>query len=352
MVTGLALYGADINKGYTFTVGEQNITHTKLNNLVDAASINTTFFTDKSATTTPVAADTMLIYQSSGAGYRKCTLGNFLFGNAAVITGQTEDTLPVGGDFLLTYDVSAAGLKKSQLDSLVFTNAAFLSARSNWVAPISTAFVLGYESGSGLHYKFSISNLFYNYANFSTFTNVARQTIFSAEDQILMWTKSWGTNRLTSLAGLVTNSVDAIASPQVGDFLWGYKASNAAPTKWTFGYVRTNVANQFVSGFYPVGLGVIADIAHGLAGTPQSVSWALVCTNTAGDATSQYVCNDEIPLGVLGTTITSVGANATNVFAACGSATWTVAKRDGSTTVNPSARANFAARCRATYFPP
>ena len=52
----------DINKGYTFTDGERNVTHTKLNNLVDGASINTTFFTGKSAVTNANSADIFLLY--------------------------------------------------------------------------------------------------------------------------------------------------------------------------------------------------------------------------------------------------------------------------------------------------
>lgn len=119
--------GSDLSKGYTFAPGERNVTHTKLNNLVDAATINTTFFSDKTATTAPVGTDTILLMTATPA-WRKCTLSTLLFANTNIITLQDEDTSPAVGDYLLTYDVSAGALKKATLANLgsVVTNTADL----------------------------------------------------------------------------------------------------------------------------------------------------------------------------------------------------------------------------------
>src|SRR5436853_3922290 len=118
MGIALTAQSSDINKGYAFTAGEQNVTHTKLNNLVDLATINTTFLTDKTASTAPLAADLFLMYSPSVTDWRKITYQNLLFGNTAFITDQTEDTAPALNDFALTYDVSAGTFKKVQLGSV------------------------------------------------------------------------------------------------------------------------------------------------------------------------------------------------------------------------------------------
>jgi len=112
------LRAADINKGHTFTDGDTAYAG-DFNDFLDLATINTSFFTGKSATTTPAAADTLLTYNASAADFRKVTLGNLVLSNPSLITGQTEDTTPATNDFLLSYDTSASGLKKVQAGKLI-----------------------------------------------------------------------------------------------------------------------------------------------------------------------------------------------------------------------------------------
>ena len=100
----------DLTTGYSFSSGEQNVTHTKLNKAVNDATINVGFYTDKSAATTPSTLDYALIYSASAGAYRKITLGNLLFANPFSITNLTADTAPAADDLLASYDVSDGAL--------------------------------------------------------------------------------------------------------------------------------------------------------------------------------------------------------------------------------------------------
>jgi hypothetical protein len=134
-----AANGADLTAGYTFTSGEQNITHTKLNSLLTGASINTTFFTDKSASTAPATSDTLLLYD--GSGFKKITLANLVLNNASLISSRSEDTAPATNDFFLSYDTSASGHKKVSLYTLqtMTSNAAVVATARNLIVTNSSA---------------------------------------------------------------------------------------------------------------------------------------------------------------------------------------------------------------------
>jgi hypothetical protein len=132
---------ADIAAGYTFSSGEQNITHSKLNSVVGSASINTTFFSDKSASTAPASADTMLLLDSGSSTFKKITIGNLILNNTDLISTRTEDTAPATNDFLLSYDTSATGYKKVSLYTLqtVTSNAAVVATARNLMVTNSSA---------------------------------------------------------------------------------------------------------------------------------------------------------------------------------------------------------------------
>lgn len=195
----------DISTGYAFSSGEPNVTHTKLNNAVNLATINTGFYTDKSASTTPAATDLALIYSVSDTAFRKVTLANLFLANAALITGQTEDTTPAAADYVLTYDVSATGLKKATLLNAVFENAALIPSRTIENAPAKDMFFLGYD---GDWNKVARSNLWYQhwYYRSSDFTNLTVHTAPTNSDALVLWDSLSGTNRQIPLINLFSNA--------------------------------------------------------------------------------------------------------------------------------------------------
>lgn len=96
------LMAADITPGYTFTSGEANVTHTKLNNSA-AGTINTTFYSGKSsAGSDPTPANyTFLGLDSVSGTFKRQTLDAWVFDHSALIADRTVKTVLLVGDTLL-----------------------------------------------------------------------------------------------------------------------------------------------------------------------------------------------------------------------------------------------------------
>lgn len=107
----LGSQAADITPGYTFSAGEANITHTKLNNAT-AGSINTSFLSGKgSAGADPNTAFTILIHNTSSDTFVKGTLAATVFDHSALLSARTVETAPAVGDLVLIYDASAGAYR-------------------------------------------------------------------------------------------------------------------------------------------------------------------------------------------------------------------------------------------------
>jgi hypothetical protein len=135
-------YGADIAAGYTFTSGEQNVTHTKLNQVVGSAAINTTFFSEKSASTAPLGADTLLILENSSTAFRKATLNNLVFNNSLLLEDRTAETALSTNDSLLLYDASEDAYNRMTIEVLSNQVCVAASTNSTSAAVISNSIVL------------------------------------------------------------------------------------------------------------------------------------------------------------------------------------------------------------------
>lgn len=214
----VAAYGADITKGYTFSNGEKNITHTKLNNLVDAASINTSFFTDKTASTTPSSSDLLLIYSSGSAAFRKVTLDNLLYSNEGIITSQTRLTSPALGDDLWIYDLSDLSTKKINIGDLIVSNYLSIATHITNATPQVDATFLSL-TGTTLA-QVHRTNLFYDVFRYGNFTNLAAKVI-NTNDTMLIWDTLGGTNRQVPM----TNLNNYVAATDTN--------SNPARVRWT-----------------------------------------------------------------------------------------------------------------------
>lgn len=351
----LSMIGSDINPGYTFSSGEKNVTHTKLNSLVDAATINSSFISGKSVAT-PVAADSFLFYSVSAGDFRRATYDTMLLGQTTLISSQTELNTPQTNDYVLV--LTAAGLfRKSSLNSLTWTNADLIANRTNWDSPnLDTTYFLAYDQGN--YSKVLRSRLL-------TFTNAVMHTAPTNNDALLIWDSVAGTNKQITLARLITNAPAATVATN-GDFLLGYSTNDAAVVKYTplqlTRFVTSSVPTlvytnslpmKFVTGESNVVPGKVSDVAHGLTGRPQSATWVIVCkTNDVG-----YVIGDEVDVagiyeGGTGVVIFTGGANATNVFLTCDSSVGSVnLRRKDTGAVATITAVRWRAKCYATYFP-
>lgn len=118
------LLAADITPGYTFTSGEQNVTHTKLNNAA-SGTINTTFYSGKSsAGADPNTAFQILLRDTSLDVFKVSTLAAAFFDHSSLLSARTAKTAPVAGDGLFIMD-SAAGNAYKQM---TFSNALYAGA--------------------------------------------------------------------------------------------------------------------------------------------------------------------------------------------------------------------------------
>lgn len=311
---------ADINKGYSFTPTDR-VTNTKLNNLVDAATINTTFFTDKSSGT-PAAADTFLLARSGN--FYRATFASMVRDYTGLITEQSEDTTPATGDFVLTYDISATSYKKVQLMSL-WTNDFLINGRAALTNVTGATLLLGYDPATGAYGKTTVSNLTQQLYGFLSFTNLALHTAPTNDDRLLIWDSLNGTNKQTTLSGLFTNLPAATTNAGDAKML---VVSNGTPQITTLALLTTNIATllqsnavitrKFTSFDVSIGSSVaqLIDTNHGLGSTPRNWRWTLKCVT----ADLNYAVGDEIDYALaLGSGFVEAftcGVNSTNVWAA------------------------------------
>ncbi len=289
---------SEISRSITFTDGSR-LTAAQLHTLIDGATINTTFMTGQDLETTLAGGDYFLAYSPTFNDWRKITATSALYNNTALVTGAADRTSPASTDYLFGYD--GTQLAKFQLSTLT-------------------------------------SNLSYTIG----FTNLATHTTPTNNDKLLIFSDTFGSNRIISLAGLITNL------PVLG---WGTNAAGASMqlssndtftvfstlvqsngmtsnivSKVTFQQLSNAIVGSlavpsFTSTNITITTGDMANYAHGLGATPKNVRWVLVCTTTDAN----YLAGDEISADQpymeyqsVGDTLTrrvfAYGANSTNIF--------------------------------------
>lgn len=359
-----AIMASDIQRGITFSPTE-HITATKLHNLIDAATINTTFVTDLSAAQ-PTASDVFLFVQPGTPIYRKTTYNTLLLSATNLITSQSELDLPVTNDFILVFDSSSGTLAKVPLIS-IFTNAIWAGIADFTNVPAGGfSYPYSYQGNGG---RIEHSNLFagwWQWELFSTnvgavnpLTNTPLASFHTAPtnaDMMLIWDALHQTNKFTTLAGLMTNMPPVpLGLLTNADSLLLFSRATNAFTGSTGIVAQVSVANLFQWGVqrWATNKAILSAAggytnAHGLAGTPQIVRVAIACTT----AELGYNIGDEIDLS----TVTRsdggvVSANATNVFwSESSSSLYSVARRDTAASASIT-KANWTLKFYATYLP-
>lgn len=146
---------ADIQSGQTFSPGDE-VTDTKLNNMVGAATILPAFLTGKSALAlngADGASDQLLIYDASSGVFKKVTPNDLFFNSDALLFSRSADATPDKADLLLTYDVSAGALKKVTLLDLLIGDA--------FTAPDTADSIPIYDASGAILKSITIGNLLY-----------------------------------------------------------------------------------------------------------------------------------------------------------------------------------------------
>lgn len=367
------LTAADISGGYTFTSGEKNITHTKLNSL-GAGTINPTFITDKSAQTA-VAADSFLYYANADAAFRKTTLAT-LFANAPAINGLS--TINSGGNFSVNTDkftVNATTGDSTVAGSLTVSSNAVISATKNGAALSITnlssgasATALTLYGGFGSAPAFSVlsggmavtgvSSISGNLTLGAGYTTTAAGQLIASNTAAF-----YGSSTVLGDAASDTITINGtLAGTLYGAPVVGL--TNATPlTTDKFLFQASGDSSKLRIGTLPTLLNTFTtngsiiptavDVAHGLGGVPDSVSFLLVCTN----AELGFSVGDELPIyQAVNTSERNVlmgGANETNVFFAMNVLTDIDirSKTNAAAGVTPITRTNWNVRVRAIKKP-
>lgn len=269
LVLALPAWGADITRSITFTDGSR-LTAAQLHTLIDGATVSTTFYTGKDTETALGGGDYFLVYSPTYTGFRKITATAALYNNTALITGATEKSAPTAADYLLLYDATGLQLAKTSIGSLQ----------------------------SNITYTLSFTNLAFH----STPTN---------NDKLLIFSSQYGSNRVASLASLVTNLpalgwgtnsatnyiqlTNADQIPIFSTVVTTNGVSNVL-SKVTVGQLAAYVASNTVALAYdstnypiPTAAGVITNI-HNLNKLPIVLRALVVCvTNEFG-----FISGDEV----------------------------------------------------------
>jgi hypothetical protein len=133
--------GADVTPGYTFASGEQNVTHTKLNN-ASAGTVNTTFYSSRAAAPADPSATAyyLLLHDSGNNVFKKATLNAAIFDHTTLLNGRTAKTAPVAGDYVLIADSEAGNAyKKTTIANLAWGGSAVTSVTNNDRIPVLRA---------------------------------------------------------------------------------------------------------------------------------------------------------------------------------------------------------------------
>ena len=295
----LAASGADMAKGYTF-IPNDTVTHTKLNNLVDAGTISTGFYTSKEATTTGDDADVLLLYRGSAGGFRQITLANLFLQATNQVTDKAELLDPQAADEWVILDDTDNVLKRVSLGNAVYYSTNLIAARTNWTAPNpTTTFLLAYD-GSDTNYtwsKLSPSNIVDVVLNPGS-TNAPPDP--QAVDLLATWDKSATKYSFTAISNLFAwVPASTAVSNEDSVILLSPAAAGEKATMKSVGMsnivstVITNLISTFTTDELPVA--VSNAVEHTLPGMPQSVRWVMVCkTNDLG-----YIAGEEIPIDQL-----------------------------------------------------
>lgn len=221
----VAGFAADITPGYTFSSGEANITHTKLNN-ASAGTINTTFFSGKgSAGTDPNTAFTILIHNTTLDTFQKMPISSLLE-HAELLEGRTVSTSLAVEDLILIWDFSAGAYRAISATNYFFGATETTAPTNDTRIPVLAGGVLS---------SVTLSNL------------IAGATVNSSPTNNDRWLTLTASGAVKSLSGesFVKNQTAATNWGNYVSVVWdGTRLRSAYETNKIDGLTSTNTAPQ------------------------------------------------------------------------------------------------------------
>lgn len=224
----------DLTTGYSFVNGEQ-VTHTKLNNAVNLAVINGTFFTGKTdvGANPDQAAYLMMFCKASDGTIYKGAISR-LFAHTSLIHDQTAYTTSPS-DTALELPIYLGGTnQKATLATLITKNPDLVNAQTAYTAPIGADTILAYDSVGTATKKLTLGNLIHGAV---AVTSVAQAS------EVLMGDGTSAFNRV-SVYNLFKGNATAETTIAEGDELPFRDISATAPKRITFGDLFYRTVNE------------------------------------------------------------------------------------------------------------
>lgn len=219
VVGAMTAHAADITPGYTFSSGEANITHTKLNNAA-AGTINTTFYSGKgSAGTDPNTAFTILIHNTTLDTFQKMPISSLL-DHSSLLSGRTASTSLAVDDLILIYDFSAGAYRAISATNYFFGATETTAPTNETRIPVLAGGVLSSVTLSNLIAGATVNSAPTNNDRWLTLTASGAIKSLSAESFVKNQTAAtnWGNYQSVAWDGTrlrtayETNKIDGLTS--------------------------------------------------------------------------------------------------------------------------------------------
>lgn len=299
----------DISKGYAFTPTEQ-VTSTKLNNLVDLATINASFVSGKSAITSPLEGDSFVLYSTALLGLRKCTLGTLI---PVLFVDRSAASNLVSSFFQGDVDPSNILYSASALTLSNFLNNVDANGGSNFLNNVSQGGVSNLFNKAIPQVAGGSNFLAGVVKGLVTDTNAATNSVV-----VPIWDPASNALLSVTLDGLLFTNLANVTNFDFSSRMpirtsGGQLASTAVSNIAQVLYTNRTITGVALTGSPPA---QITSQSHGLPGVPQLARWVIVCTN----AELNYSVGDEV--GIEGVSRANAdfeaclvpGANATTVW--------------------------------------
>lgn len=354
-----------IQPGIVFSDG-QTVSAAQLGQLVSSATINTIFISGQPVDPAILGSDTMLIFSPTLNGFYRATFNAAFLQNPTLITGQVEKITPIGADYVIIWDSVSATLEKVSIANLVLGNTNLIAGQPFIQATNLAATVAVPILNNGTNGQTSVSNLFRNFEYSRALTNLQTDITPTNNDGLLIWDSVNGTNKTTTLIGLVTNLTVTTNATHFDSLPIATTSANTSGT-------NPVVSQVMVSNLVPVTIvydnltltnSYMLYTNKPFGGTGHVEVHPVLVTRNQGVGTS-YNINDEIPVALFLNTgdlqAFSYGVNPTNVWFSgrytgnyVGGADLIFPQREGgnSSAEDSVNHTNFFARVYVTYYPP
>jgi hypothetical protein len=161
----------DIQRGADFVDGTR-LSASKLQSLVDSATILPSFYKDKTPETLVLDSDTFLVLDS-GLNWRKVTALNLLLNNTNLFAGRLEQTNNFGTNaVLLVYDPSFGVVAKVNITNITRFGLSQFVTRTTNIPPSEFLLTYNPDNTNGDFAKTTISNFLYAISQTNSLTNL------------------------------------------------------------------------------------------------------------------------------------------------------------------------------------